>query len=41
MHYKTVGRTLKGLVGKERIAVFVTIATIHRQESYNARVVET
>ena len=35
------GCTLKGLVGKQPIAMFGTIGSIHRQESYNVRVVET
>ena len=35
------GCTLKGLVGKRPIAMFVTIGSIYRQESYNARIVET
>ena len=41
MHGRRVGSTLKGLVGKLPIAMFVTIGSIDRQESYNNRVVET
>ena len=38
---KRVGSTLKELVDKRPIAMFVTIGLIYRQESYNVRVVET